>query len=76
MNLRHTLNRFDSKRIALFNTFNGEFKPDFITQFEAWMMERGAHSFEHRSIRRGRMTRKRKRGEMLQAIEVEGNLGS
>ena len=49
-------NRFDGRRVVLFNTFNSQLKPEFVTEFEARMMARGARSFEHLAIRRGCMT--------------------
>lgn len=38
-------NRFDGKRVVLFNTYNSEFKPEFIDAFNAKVMEQGARSF-------------------------------
>lgn len=64
-------NRFDGKRVVLFNTFNSEFKPEFIADFEARVRENGALSFEHLSIRRGRMTQQLSPEEMLRAIDAE-----
>lgn len=64
-------NRFDGKRVVLFNTFNSQFKPDFIAEFEARVMARGARSFEHLSIRRGRMTDQMTPEAMVHAMDTE-----
>ncbi|MCO5155472.1 MAG: hypothetical protein M9945_01765 [Aquamicrobium sp.] len=64
-------NRFDGKRVVLFNTFNSQFKPEFIAEFEARVMENGARSFEHLSVQRGRMTQQLTPQEMLRAIDAE-----
>lgn len=66
-----THNRFDGKRVVLFNTFNSQFKPEFIAEFEARVMENGARSFEHLSVQRGRMTQQLTPQEMLRAIDAE-----
>jgi flavodoxin len=62
-------NRFDGKRVVLFNTFNSQFKSEYIDTFEAKVMEHGARSFEHRFVRRGRMTQQISPGEMVSVIE-------
>ncbi len=64
-------NRFDGKRVVFFNTFNSQFKPEFIEAFREKVMQRGARSFEHRYIRRGRMTQQLSADEMLQAIDAQ-----
>jgi len=64
-------NRFDGRRVVLFNTFNSQFKPEFIAQFEARVMARGAASFEQLSIRRGRMTDQITPQDMVRAIDAE-----
>jgi flavodoxin len=62
-------NRFDGKRVVLFNTFNSQFKPEYIEAFRTKVMERGARSFEHKFVRRGRMTQQISPDEMVSAIE-------
>jgi len=47
--------RFDGKRVVLFNTFNSRFKAEFMEQFQLLVLQRGARSFEHQFVRRGRM---------------------
>lgn len=64
-------NRFDGKRVILFNTFNSHFGPEYIEAFRATVMQRGARSFEHRHILRGRMTQQITPDEMLKAIDAE-----
>jgi len=64
------LNRFDNKHVVLFNTFNSQFKPEYIEAFRARVMERGARSFEHRYIRRGRMGQQLSTEELLQAVDA------
>lgn len=64
-------NRFDGKRVVLFNTFNSEFKPEYIEAFKAKVMENGARSFDHRFVRRGRMTQQISPDEMVSVIESE-----
>lgn len=63
-------NRFDGKRVILFNTYNSEFKPGFIDAFRDVVMARGAASFEHMAVQRGRMTRQIGPGEMLRNIDA------
>lgn len=64
-------NRFDGARVVLFNTFNSQFNAEYIETFKAKVMERGARSFEHRFVRRGRMTQQLSPREMLSAIESQ-----
>lgn len=64
-------NRFDGKRVVLFNTLNSEFGPERIDEFDAGVIERGARAFEHRWIRRGRMTQQLSPQEMLDHIDAE-----
>ena len=64
-------NRFDGQHVVLFNTFNSNFGDDQIAAFKAQVMERGAASFEHRAVLRGRMTQQLTPEEMLRAIDAE-----
>jgi len=63
------VNRFDNKDVVLFNTFNSQFKPEFIEAFRARVMERGARSFHHRYVRRGRMGGQLSTEELLRAVD-------
>lgn len=64
-------NRFDGQHVVLFNTFNSHFGDDHIARLQAKVMARGARSFEHRHVLRGRMTRQLTSEQMLQAIDAE-----
>jgi flavodoxin len=64
-------NRFDGKRVVLFNTFNSEFGLEYIKTFEALVLARGAISFEHRAVRRGRMTGQISTEELLAAVDAQ-----
>jgi flavodoxin len=63
-------NRFDGKRIVLFNTFNSRFKAEYIDALRQMVLKRGAHSFEHQFVRRGRMGSQLSPQEMLQDYET------
>ncbi|MGH8854428.1 MAG: flavodoxin family protein [Telluria sp.] len=64
-------NRFDSQHVVLFNTFNSNFGDDQIVAFKRKLMERGAVSFEHRYVLRGRMSRQLTPEQMLQSIDEQ-----
>lgn len=64
-------NRFDGQHVVLFNTFNSNFGADQIAAFKAQVMSRGAASFEHRHVLRGRMTQQLTPEQMLRAIDEE-----
>ena len=62
-------NRFDGAHVVLFNTFNSNFGDDHIERLRTKVMERGAVSFEHRSVKRGRMTQQMTPEAMLAVID-------
>jgi flavodoxin len=64
-------NRFDGQHVVLFNTFNSNFGDDQIAAFKAKVMARGARSFEHRHVLRGRMTQQLAPEEMRRAIDEQ-----
>lgn len=64
-------NRFDGQHVVLFNTFNSRIGDDHIAAFKAKVMARGAKSFEHRHLLRGRMTQQITPDEMLKTIDQE-----
>lgn len=64
-------NRFDGQHVVLFNTFNSNLGADQIAAFKSKVMARGARSFEHRQVLRGRMTRQLTPDEMLGVIDAE-----
>ena len=67
-------NRFDGKHVVLFNTFNSKIRPEYIQAFERLVKARGAASFAHRSVRRGRMTRQMTPDAMLQTIDKQWHI--
>lgn len=64
-------NRFDGQHVVLFNTFNSHIGDDHIATLKAKAMARGAKSFEHRHVLRGRMTQQLTPEQMLKAIDEE-----
>ncbi len=62
-------NRFDGKDVVLFNTYNSNFGQDKIDEFKASVMQRGARSFRHLHVKRGRMTQQLEPDQMLREIE-------
>jgi flavodoxin len=64
-------NRFDGQHVVLFNTYNSHIGEDYIAKLKAKVMARGAKSFEHRHVLRGRMTQQLTPEQMLQAIDDE-----
>jgi Flavodoxin len=63
-------NRFDGKHVVLFNTFNSRFEPEYIAAFQQKVLQRGARSFEHQFIRRGRMGGQLSPQDMLSAFDA------
>ena len=55
--------------MVLFNIFNSNFGDDHIERLRDKVMVRGAVSFEHRYVKRGRMTQQMTPEEMLQTID-------
>ena len=64
-------NRFDGQRVVLFNTYNSHIGDDHIASLKAKVMARGALSFEHKHVLRGRMTQQLTPEQMLKAIDKE-----
>lgn len=64
-------NRFDGQNVVLFNTFNSHIGEDHIAKLRDKVIARGAASFEHRHVLRGRMTQQLTPEEMLKAIDDE-----
>lgn len=61
--------RFDGQRVVLFNTYNSHFRDKYVAILKDKVMARGARSFEHRHVLRGRMTRQITPDEMKHAID-------
>ncbi|WP_111495280.1 flavodoxin family protein [Marinobacter bohaiensis] len=62
-------NRFDGQHVVLFNTFNSNFEPGYIDAFRQNVLDRGARSFEHRFVKRGRMGQQLSIDEMIEAFD-------
>ncbi|WP_235331426.1 flavodoxin family protein [Aeromonas hydrophila] len=62
-------NRFDGKEVVLFNTYNSHFGEEHIAALKAKVMARGAKSFSHRHVLRGRMTHQLPPEQMLAEID-------
>ncbi|XZG71649.1 flavodoxin [Chitinibacteraceae bacterium HSL-7] len=63
--------RFDGQHVVLFNTFNSNLGADQIAAFRLKVLARGARSFEHRQVLRGRMTRQLTPEDMRRVIDEE-----
>lgn len=62
-------NRFDDQDVVLFNTYNSHFGEEHIAALKAKVMARGAKSFSHRHVLRGRMTRQLTPDQMVATID-------
>lgn len=62
-------NRFDGQDVVLFNTYNSEFGQDYIESFRQKVLSKGANSFRHRAVLRGRMGRQLSAEEMLRLFD-------
>lgn len=56
---------FTGKNVVLFNTFNSKFEESFIRDFELLVRSKGAVSFNHQYVNRGRMGDQISTEEML-----------
>lgn len=62
-------NRFDGKKVVLFNSHNSKFEKHFIDEFKSIAISNGATSFEHKVILRGRVGSQISPEEFLQAVD-------
>ncbi|HBC3579569.1 TPA: hypothetical protein NJ265_000717 [Vibrio parahaemolyticus] len=62
-------NDLTNKRVILFNSFNSKFEQHFIDEFAALVRAKGATSFEHQYVKRGRMGDQLSTDEMLAAFD-------
>lgn len=62
--------RFDGKRVILFNTYNSTFEQGFIDEFRDLVIGKGAISFDHRFVKRGRMGQQLSTPEMITEIDA------
>lgn len=63
-------NDFTGIDVVLFNTFNSRFEPERIAAFKQQLRARGARSFAHQHIRRGRMGQQLPVTQMLQEFDA------
>ncbi|MEH0367168.1 flavodoxin family protein [Vibrio mimicus] len=60
---------FTDKNVVLFNTFNSKFEESFIRDFELLVRSKGAVSFKHQYVDRGRMGNQISTEDMLNSFE-------
>ena len=63
--------RFDGQHVVLFHTFKSHVGDDHVAASKSTVMARGAKSFEHRGVLRGRMTQQLTPEQMLEKIDAE-----
>ncbi|MBO2679089.1 hypothetical protein I6M56_09410 [Shewanella algae] len=64
---------FTNKHVVLVNTFNSQFKQHFIDEFEALVRSKGAISFAHQYVKRGRMGSQMSSQELIQRFDEKYN---
>ena len=64
-------NDFSGKDVLLFNTFNSQFKQEYIDEFKAVISEKNGHFVKHIYVNRGRMTRQISPNAMLQTVREQ-----
>lgn len=62
-------NNFDGKKVVLFNSHNSKFEQRFIDEFKEIAISRGATSFEHKIILRGRVGSQLSIDEFLKKVD-------
>lgn len=60
---------FTGKNVVLFNTFNSKFEESFIKDFESLVRSKGAVSFKHQYVVRGRMGNQISTEDMLNSFD-------
>ncbi|MEF3022263.1 flavodoxin [Vibrio mimicus] len=60
---------FTGKNVVLFNTFNSKFEESFIKDFELLVRSKGAVSFKHQYVDRGRMGNQISTEDMLNSFD-------
>lgn len=65
--LKH--NDFEGKKVVLFNSHNSKFEQRFIDEFKEIAISRGATSFEHKIILRGRVGSQLSTEEFLKKVD-------
>ncbi|QYJ95693.1 flavodoxin family protein [Shewanella spartinae] len=66
-------NDFTGKNVVLFNTFNSKFKQQYIDDFAKLVFAKGAKSFKHRYVKRGRMGDQISQQQMLKEFDAQSN---
>lgn len=61
-------NNFDGKKVVLFNSHNSKFEQRFIDEFKEIAISKGATSFEHKIILRGRVGSQLTTDEFLKKV--------
>lgn len=61
-------NLFDGHDVVFFNSYNSNYRQDYIDEFKSLVMKNGAKSFEHKAIIRGRMGSQLSNEEFLSEV--------
>ncbi len=64
-------NRFDGQQVILFNSYNSQFKQEFIDDFENLVVQKGSVNFKHIAVQRGRMGQQITTEQMIQLFEEQ-----
>ena len=61
-------NDFQDKSVVLFNTFNSQFKAEYIEEFQKLVEEKGGDFLDHIYVRRGRIYDQIDRNELIMQV--------
>lgn len=64
-------NRFDGQKVILFNTFNSQFKPEYIQNFQSLIAQNGSNNFKHIYVQRGRMGQQISIEDMIRKFDLQ-----
>lgn len=67
-------NNFKDKEVILFNSYNSNYGQNHIEEFKQLVTKKGAKSFKHKAIKRGRMGNQLTSEEFLSLIDREFSL--
>jgi flavodoxin len=62
-------NDFEGKRVVLFNSFNSQFKDEYITEFKQLVTQKGGVFIDHISVRRGRIYNQIDKTELINQLQ-------
>jgi hypothetical protein len=62
-------NEFHGKQIVLFNTYNSQFKKEYIDEFEQLVTQKGGVFVDHISVRRGRNFNQIDKNELIRQVQ-------